>query len=675
MNGKLGRWFILAGVVTAFSMVIIGFSYLNINTRTAYAKNGMLTLVSNNIKEGFALLDGQLLVSNGLYTPEDAEDANWYLSRDLRSYLHMGPLTYRLSLTVADGSDICFLALRSSNIRIWINGIELPAEELASSHIFHFSDFNSAKNNVYRILIQAGETTTRRDHYDGLMFGSQEQLVMVLMAWVSSGMIAVGICLVLLIQSIALYLQKRSERYLLILALIILQAGLRGVAIAAFPLPIIFWPGADLGESFTALFRVTLPLNLLLLAKIFPKDIGRKILWVGIVISACGIVYTAANQLGIRSITLLSAYIDEAMLLLETLCILKCYLHNRPGSRVLLVGVFGYISGRVFSELIAAGVIPIGVVDAYYYPWQYSNLVYLISYVIAIDGIFTRKFSEADILSEKLQLVNANLEHIVTERTLELEVMNHKLAESNQDLIQFQKAKQEFLGNVVHNLRTPLFTLGVTIDMLQEDSADSVQSTFRLKKIKEKIDFIQRMINDLFLVVRMDDGRVSFDLKKQDLNPLLAQVCLDYQPKAEPKDIILQSVLPECPTPVDFDGLYLRQAIENILDNAVRHSSAAMPIQVAMNQIGDLAQIQITNYGEPIIPEDLPHVFERYYRGKDSSPEQTGLGLAITQEIVLKHEGTITVKSDQEGTCFTICLPIDLVPDQAISLREIASIA
>jgi signal transduction histidine kinase len=182
------------------------------------------------------------------------------------------------------------------------------------------------------------------------------------------------------------------------------------------------------------------------------------------------------------------------------------------------------------------------------------------------------------------------------------------------------------------------------------------------------------MINDLFLVVRMDDGRVTFDLKKQDLNPFLAQVCADYQPKAEPKGIVLQPVLPECPTSVDFDGLYLRQAIENILDNAIRHSSVAMPIQVAMNQIGDLVQIQITNYGEPISPKDLPHIFERYYRGKDSKPGQTGLGLAITQEIVLKHEGTITVKSAPEGTCFTICLPVDPVPDPATSLRETNSI-
>jgi len=214
-----------------------------------------------------------------------------------------------------------------------------------------------------------------------------------------------------------------------------------------------------------------------------------------------------------------------------------------------------------------------------------------------------------------------------------------------------------FLGNVVHNLRTPLFTLGVAIDMLQEDNADYPQSVSRLKKIKQKIDFIQHMINDLFFVVRIDDGRISFDLKQQDINPLLAQVCLDYQPIAEQKGLVLQPVLPEYPTPVAYDGYYFRQAIENILDNAIRHSSIGRPIQVCMNLSGNMAQILITNYGEPISSEDLPHVFERYYRGKDSKPEQTGLGLAIAQEIVLKHEGTITVKSDQEGTCFKICLP------------------
>jgi signal transduction histidine kinase len=661
MNKKIGRWFFLVCVVIIASIVIIKLSYLNINTRIAYAKNGSLSLVSDSTADGFALLDGQLLVSNGLYTPEDVQDGNWYLSRDLRSDTQMGNLTYRFSLTVADGSDLCFLALQPSNIRIWINGIELPEKQLESNHVYHFSEFNSTGDNAYSILIQVGEFTSRRDRYHGLMFGSQEQLILVLMAWVSSGMVAVGICVVLLIQSLALYLQKRSERYLLILALIVLQAGLRGIAISVFPLLSIFWPGAELSDLARALFRITPPLNLLLLAYIFPKDVGRKLVMAGILVSVCGVICTIAGLWGISTIALMATYVDLSLLFLETFCILKSFIHDQYGSRVLLVGVSGYIIGRVFSELISYGIIPAGIVDTYFYPWQYANLIYLISYVIAIDGIFTRKFSEADDLSAKLQLVNTNLEHIIAERTHKLEETNHKLSESNEALIQFQKAKQVFLGNVVHNLRTPLFTLGVSIDMLQEDYVDYPQSASHLKNIKEKIDFIQRMISDLFFVVRIDDGRVSYDLKQQDLNPLLAQVCLDYQPKAERKGLVLQPVLPEYPTQVAYDGLYFRQAIENILDNAIRHSTIGRPILVRMNQSENMAQILITNYGEPILSEDLPHIFERYYRGKDSKPEQTGLGLAIAQEIVLKHDGTISVKSDQEGTSFTICLPIILI--------------
>jgi signal transduction histidine kinase len=147
-------------------------------------------------------------------------------------------------------------------------------------------------------------------------------------------------------------------------------------------------------------------------------------------------------------------------------------------------------------------------------------------------------------------------------------------------------------------------------------------------------------------------------MKQQDLNLLLTQVCLDYQPKAERKDLVLQMQLPENPTPVAFDGLYLRQAVENILDNAIRHSAVGKPIQVSLRLSHDLAQIQITNFGEPISPEDLPHIFERYYRGKNSNHDQTGLGLAIAQEIVQRHSGTITVNCDKDGTCFRVCLPV-----------------
>jgi signal transduction histidine kinase len=656
MKKRVGKWFFLFSVVIAAVMVIIWLSYLNINTRVVNINNGSMTLSAADIAGGFTLLDGQLLVSDGHYLPSEVDAADWRFSSNLRFDSNIENKTYRLSVSIADGSDICFLVSQPTNIRFWINGIELPERDLESDHIYHFSEFNTADNNEYQILIQVDESISRRDHYHGLIFGSQEQLINVLMAWVSSGMIAIGVWTLLLIQCLALFIQKRSERYLLILALIIVQAGLRGIEISIFPLLSIFFPGAQLSELARALFRITLPLNLLLLTVVFPKEVGRKEWVAGTIICIVGLICTVARLWGIRSIALYSNQVEQAMLFLETYCILKSYLHNRYGSHVLLVGVFGYIIGRVFASLIALSIVPIGIVDAYYYPWQYANLIYLISYMVAIDGIFARKFSEANILSEKLRQVNVNLEQIVAERTSELEEINHKLVESNQSLIKFQQAKQEFLGNVVHNLRTPLFTMAVTVEMLQEESKAYPQFSLLLIKILEKVELIQHMIKDLLFVVRIDDGKIDFDLKRQDLNVLLTQICLDYQSKVEQKSLSLQLDLPGKPTPVAFDGLYLRQAIENILDNAIRYSIPGKPIFVSVTMKGEVAQIQIENFGEQISAEDIPHIFERYYRGKDSKPDQTGLGLAIAQEILVKHEGTISVKSDQAGSCFNIYL-------------------
>ena len=655
---KNRRWLFLLVLIAAMFALIIQLSFLNINTRAAVAERGKVTITEESIRDGFLLLDGQLLVHDNFHPLDITETSEWQYSCNLRSDIHMENHTYSMLLTV-DDVDLCFLMPQPKNCVVWINGIKLTEEQLLPGRIIQLSDFAIDDNNhIYRIFLQVGESTSLRVRYHGFIFGTQEQLTKVLLVWNSSTMIAVGICLLLLVQIFALFAQKRSERYLLLLMLVVLQAGLRGLHISLYPSHYIFYSGSKFDVFMEPLFRLTLPFNLLLLITLFPKDIGKKTLICGLIISGLGLACAFAQIMGFNVIRQ-STFVEWAMLFLEAGCIIKSFLLERPGSRVLLAGVALNFAGRIFARLIIWGVVPTGIVDTYYYPWQYANLIYLISFVIAIDGKFARKFQEADILSENLQQINADLERIVADRTTNLEKSNRELAQKNEMLIKLQQDKQKFLGNIVHNLRTPLFTLGGSVEMLQEETKDYPQFSSRLHRMKDKVDYIQNMINELFLIVRMDDGLISFDIKKHDLKNLLLQCCADFQQKAERKGVEIQTILPENPVLIAFDDFYLRQAVENVLANAIRHSYSGKAVTVSLEQDQHSVHIRIQNFGAQISPEDLPHIFQRYYKGRDSKPEQAGLGLAITQEIISRHSGDITVNSNTESTCFTLTLPTE----------------
>jgi signal transduction histidine kinase len=255
--------------------------------------------------------------------------------------------------------------------------------------------------------------------------------------------------------------------------------------------------------------------------------------------------------------------------------------------------------------------------------------------------------------------VMETLEHRVAERTRALE-------EANARLMELDRLKSEFVSNVSHELRTPITNILLYLDLLaQPGRADRVGAYVGI--LGNEARRLGKLIEDLLTLSRMERGVLPADVEPHSLDPLVAEVLASHLVRAAAKGIeIVHDPNPSLPV-VSVSRAQMSQVFTNLVSNAVAYAPQGGAIHVASEEgkIGDrrYAVVRVHNSGAPIDPEDLPHLFERFYRGKNarkSVEPGTGLGLAITKEIIERHDGWIDVDSREgQGTTFSVWLPVE----------------
>ncbi|MDF2531944.1 MAG: integral rane sensor signal transduction histidine kinase [Clostridia bacterium] len=278
---------------------------------------------------------------------------------------------------------------------------------------------------------------------------------------------------------------------------------------------------------------------------------------------------------------------------------------------------------------------------------QYSklfNLPFAFCCMFLINHLFAEKFSESEALAMRLEQNNQTLERKVYERT--------------QALKEQHKQRNSFMMNIFHDLRTPLFILKGCTEKIK---AKPQQLSQELPIIKERLDFIQHLVDDLFLMAKLEDKQVILESERVLLAELLSKVVKACHALSESKNIdLLYKIDKDC---VSWGDEYrLEQAFQNLVINAIYYTKLGGTVCVELQSCDDMAFISIHDTGVGISAEDQDKIFDRYYRVSGTEKHQsTGLGLSIAQEIIHQHQGNITVKSDiGKGTVFTVKLPIIL---------------
>jgi two-component system, OmpR family, sensor histidine kinase ResE len=233
-----------------------------------------------------------------------------------------------------------------------------------------------------------------------------------------------------------------------------------------------------------------------------------------------------------------------------------------------------------------------------------------------------------------------------------------------------EKLRKDFVANVSHELRTPLSMLQGYSEALLDDIVTTPEEKHDLAQvIYDESLRMGRLVKDLLDLARMEAGHMEMNMGQVDLAPLYRRVHRKFLGLCKEKDIRLECVLP----PDDIvlqkaDQDRLEQVLTNLLGNAIRHTMSGKSIylryQTLTYQNSSAALIEVEDEGEGIPPEDIPYIFERFYKADKARTRGTaggtGLGLAIVKNIVEAHQGSVNVRSIVgQGTTFSVILPLD----------------
>ena len=289
-----------------------------------------------------------------------------------------------------------------------------------------------------------------------------------------------------------------------------------------------------------------------------------------------------------------------------------------------------------------------------------GDLSYRIDYAGQDElGLLAARFNDmADQLKEqhgRLLAARAQLEDEVSRRTADLEAANNRLRDLDRQRVQF-------LTDISHELRTPLAVLrGEAEVMLRQQ--DATVSSYResLAYIAAEAGDMARLVDDLLFLARSETDTIRFDWTHLDLRMLVNDAVRDARTLGRPKEITVEFEATGSPVVVEGDRQRLKQTLAIILDNAVKYSDPGSAIAIALTAGDAEAEISVRNSGEGVAPEDLPYVFERFYRGRerdaDGADGGSGLGLSIARWIVEKHRGAMSLVSSAGCTEVRIQLP------------------
>lgn len=264
--------------------------------------------------------------------------------------------------------------------------------------------------------------------------------------------------------------------------------------------------------------------------------------------------------------------------------------------------------------------------------------------------LMTRFNRMADSFSRRearLLALQNDLQKTVEERTTDLRQANARLEE-------IDAYRRRFFSDISHELRTPLTVIiGETeVSLRQTDKLDAgTQKTF--KTILGRARNLKRRVDDLLRVARSESGRLDLDLQENDLNLIVAAAVDDSRPAGKAHNVRLRFQASDEPLTVNCDREWMRQTIEGLLANAVKHSAPKSQISVSAAKQDDEAVVSLRDQGHGISPKDLPHIFDRFYKGKDDSGARAGgfgIGLSLIKWVIEEHGGHITAQSPPEGS-------------------------
>ncbi len=477
------------------------------------------------------------------------------------------------------------------------------------------------------------------------------------------------------IYHICLFTQRRGDKKNFYFGLLCVAFSARtvfvGQVMASRILPSLRWDQSLALQYFAS--SAILPLGAAYVEASYPDDVKfsvTRLATVGWIIFA-SISLTMSPMVSMRS-TLYYEVFDFIVALFILSVLISAFRNRRSGSRTvalgcvvfmvsLLVDLLHYESMVRFSNFSQMGLVV---------------LCFMQSYSLSVR--FTEAMETVEHLSEQLSLMNKeltdlnrHLEERVDLRTTELLESNRKLEAINQEIARMDGARRQLLANIAHDLRTPVTLIGGYAEAILDGVIEGPKEQAKyLGLIRSKVADLTGLIEDLFELTQLESRRTAFDPQPVDVLDLIETLFTKYEHDIERAGLRPRLVLPELsggggPFYVNVDSDRIDRVLSNLLFNSAKFADKGTELVVGCSVSPKEAIVTVQDSGPGIAEEDIPFIFDRFYkspRSRTGTPG-SGLGLSIAKEIVALHNGRIWVESNLgEGSTFCFTLPLTSPP-------------
>lgn len=239
------------------------------------------------------------------------------------------------------------------------------------------------------------------------------------------------------------------------------------------------------------------------------------------------------------------------------------------------------------------------------------------------------------------------------------------------EVTRLQTLRRDFVGNVSHDLRTPLSAIKIMTETLLELREDDPESRYFLTKIDDEVNVMTALVNDLLDLASLEGREGRLTMRSVDVQRLIDEVQERMEPIANRQGVTLSVNVEPDLDPVQADERRVHQVLVNLVNNAIVYTPEGGHVEISAMADNRSVAFEVHDTGAGIHPDDLPRVWERFFRGERSRTGRgTGLGLAIVKHIVLAHGGTIDAKSEVgRGSVFRVTFP-KVQPRNVLSRNE-----
>jgi two-component system phosphate regulon sensor histidine kinase PhoR len=229
------------------------------------------------------------------------------------------------------------------------------------------------------------------------------------------------------------------------------------------------------------------------------------------------------------------------------------------------------------------------------------------------------------------------------------------------ELRNLQTMRRELIGNISHDLRTPIAGIKAMVETLQDGALQNKKiATDFLTKIDSEVDRLTQMVSELTELSRIESGKAELKMEPLNINLLIEEVVVQMNPLAESKPVVLTTNLETSLPIMKADKERIRQTLINLINNAIKYNNPGGKVIVSTTHDEKSITVNVSDTGVGISKEDLPHIFERFYKAdKARTKGGSGLGLAIAKHTIQAHGGEISAKSEEsKGAVLSFTLPL-----------------